>query len=61
MAEASEYASAKEKRCHYSRKKKMKVLTLYYKIAKENKYRTCQKNGINKKCLQGWMAKEDAI
>ena len=61
MAEASEHASAKEKRRQYSREKKMEVLTFYYEIAKENKYRTCQKFGINKKCLLRWIAQEETI
>lgn len=61
MAEALQRASTKEKRRQYSREKKMEVLTFYYETAKENKYRTCQRFGIDKKCLLRWIAQEDTI
>ena len=60
---SSSVASEAERqtRRQYSREKKLEILAYYYQTAKQNKYQTCQKFGINKKSLQRWISNEGKI
>lgn len=57
----STVASVGEKRHWYSRERKPEVLAYYYQTAKQNKYRTCQKFAIDKKCLHRWIASKEKL
>ena len=57
----SSVADVGEKRRQYSRERKLEILAYYYQTAKQNKYQTCQKFGIDKKCLHRWIAGEEKI